>query len=149
MTTDDVLTGAQLKMCGEKAEGMPEPFRSVILALLKHIKAREKAALYADHVWVHKKAHPTEVMAAQMVLPRSGTQRAKVLAAFKEAHPEPLTDDDIVQKVGIVIQSANPRRRELVSGGWLADSGVKKLNARGQQCIAWKLCDAEAVPDDL
>ena len=72
------------------------------------------------------------------MLPRSGTQRLRVLDAIT-ASDGGLTDPEIAETTGLYLYSAAPRRNELVLGGWVEDSGVRRDTGRGGDAIVWRL----------
>jgi hypothetical protein len=67
----------------------------------------------ANHAYVRHDARPTSATAAMEALPRSGTQRAKVLEAIRAAGPPGLTDQEIAVTLGLAENSVRPRRKEL------------------------------------
>jgi hypothetical protein len=64
--------------------------------------------------------------------PRSGTQRERVLRAVLEA---PATDEELELRLGL---THTPRRLELVEGGWVTDSGIRRPTTRRSDAIVWQ-----------
>jgi hypothetical protein len=83
--------------------------------------------------------HPaTSTEAARRTLPRSGTQRRRVLDALREVHPRGLTDEDLQARLGMAANTERPRRVELVRDGWAEDSGDRRDTAGGSPSIVWR-----------
>lgn len=89
-----------------------------------------------NSVTVRRGATATEKAAALRALPNSGTARGHILALV--ARFGGLTDDEIETTIGLPHQSASARRRELVLGGWLNDSGDTRATRTGAAAIVWK-----------
>lgn len=66
--------------------------------------------------------------------PKSGTQRARVLLAIASG---PHTDNELCDVLGLSGSSVRPRRVELVSGGLVEDSGVRRSGS-----VVWRTTDA-------
>lgn len=95
----------------------------------------------APAVALHNEATDTERAAAYEVLPRSGSQRERVLH-FVSANPAGVTDFEIADGTGLEASSVRPRRGELVEGGWLEDSGERRLSPSGHPAIVWRVSRA-------
>ena len=67
----------------------------------------------------------TSEEAAELILPRSGTLRFRVLMALAD-YPAGLTDSEIALVTGLSYNSFGPRRRELFKMGWVTDSGRRR-----------------------
>ena len=52
----------------------------------------------------------TSVEGARSVAYRAGSQKARLLQAFKDAHPEPLTDEEAASRAGISLNSEYSKR---------------------------------------
>lgn len=89
-------------------------------------------------------AKRTSSGAALAVEPRTGTQRRRVLdavaAVARDARTVGLTDVEVARSTGLPPNSARPRRKELVDGGWLEDSGVTR-DHHGREHIVWVLSE--------
>lgn len=86
--------------------------------------------------------HPeTSHYAADRMLPRSGTQRARVLDSIRY-HTEwgdgGLTDEEIGVELGMNPSSVRPRRQELQKMGWVEDSGDRRETESGMRAIVWR-----------
>lgn len=94
----------------------------------------------ADTVTIGRPVQRTSAEAALKAYPKSGTQRGRVLAFLAEHGP---ASDDVIQAVlGMSPNTERPRRRELVQGGWVEDSGeTHKLGVTGNQAIAWQVTE--------
>lgn len=78
----------------------------------------------------------TQVNAALMAYPKSGTARRRVLE-FIEAH-HGATDDEVQVGLGMNPNTQRPRRVELVEGGFIRDSGQRRKTQGGADAIVWK-----------
>ena len=79
----------------------------------------------------------TSAAAAGVVFPRTGTLRRHVLDAIGAAGERGATDDDLLASTGLAPNTLRPRRWELVSGGWVVDSGRKRPTASGSDAVVW------------
>lgn len=84
-------------------------------------------------------AGDTERAAAEAVFPVSGTQRRSVLDAIAAAGDDGLCDHEVQERLGMNPSSVRPRRGELVDGGWVEDSGVRRPTPSGAEAVAWVL----------
>lgn len=76
------------------------------------------------------------------VMPRTGSQRRRILNAFIVGIGQSgndWTDDELIVALGMTHQSVGPRRGELVAGGWLEDSGHRRPTRSGQAAVVWRL----------
>jgi hypothetical protein len=85
---------------------------------------------------MHIGASGTEVSAAVMAFPRTGTQRLAILRYVHGSHSG-LTDEEIARMPGIADTAHRTRRRELVDGGWIVDSGVTRKTRSGADSVVW------------
>lgn len=81
----------------------------------------------------------TSKSAALEVMPRSGTQRMKVLEFIATCEDEGATDEDVRVCLDMRYSSENARRLELVEGGWVKDSGRTRPTDTGNQATVWIL----------
>jgi hypothetical protein len=89
----------------------------------------------------HTDGHDTELVAAARVAPRSGTQRAAVLAMLR-SYPDGLTDYELWSVGGIGARPHVPgtRREELIADGWpITDTGRRRRTDTGAPAIVWAL----------
>lgn len=94
---------------------------------------------------MHANAQPTEREAALRVMPKTGTQRMAVLDAIATAGDYGLTDPEIAEATGFYLYSAAPRRNELLRGGWVEDSGIRRGTGRGGSAIAWRITERAQI----
>lgn len=89
-------------------------------------------------------ARRTSLAAAAAVEPRTGTQRHAILSAVAAVARDPrtvgMTDVELGASTGIRANSLRPRRKELVDGGWLEDSGRTRTH-HGNPHVVWVLSD--------
>lgn len=84
----------------------------------------------------------TEAVAAWQNLPRSGSQRLRVLEAIARAGDEGRTDAELEDRLGMLRPSPGNRRGELVAGGWVRDSGRRRPTRTGSPAVVWVLTEA-------
>ncbi len=89
------------------------------------------------HVFLPAEPRPTQVEAAAAVEPRTGTQRARVLAAIRTAGGDGLTDEEISARLGLSLNSARPRRLELVTARLVVASGRTRPTLGGGHATVW------------
>lgn len=87
----------------------------------------------------HHYPQPTEFLAAALVMPRTGTDRLKVLNYLGERGDEGATDEEISLGLRMRLYTAAPRRYELAQGGWAQDSGLRRPTTTGSAAIVWVL----------
>jgi hypothetical protein len=90
------------------------------------------------HVFVPAAARDTQVIVAAAALPKTGTQRAKVLEAIRQAGPAGKTDQEIATLLGLAENSVWPRRLELADDGLIVDSGDRRGTSTGNPAIVWR-----------
>jgi hypothetical protein len=96
------------------------------------------------HVFLPAVPRHTQTAAAATAVPRSGTQRAKVLEVIRGAGQAGLTDKEIAVKLGLAENSVRPRRLELSTPGedgqpaLVVDSGERRETAGGSLAIVWR-----------
>ncbi len=94
------------------------------------------------YVQVSRYAPGTSRDAAITAFPRSGTQRMKVLDLVGLRADYGATDEELQVDLGMGHNSQTPRRRELVLGGWIEDSGRTRATAStGAQATVWVLSE--------
>lgn len=89
-------------------------------------------------------ARQTSVDAADLVAPRTGSQRARVLDAVHSVSTGPLgglTDVELARQTGLSANSVRPRRVELVDLGWLEDTGRTRAHL-GRAHAVWGLTES-------
>ena len=80
----------------------------------------------------------TSAAAAVLVLPKTGTQRWRVLSVIA-ASADGLTDAQIQDFLTLPESSERPRRVELVEQGWVTDSGRRRSYGSHAEAIVWDL----------
>lgn len=94
---------------------------------------------------VRRDARRTSQEAALAILPKTGGQRARLLAElwnvarFNPQQPG-LTDVELARLTGMRDNSVRPRRVELVRGGWVEDTGKTKPHHGGEHTV-WALTE--------
>lgn len=84
-------------------------------------------------------APDTERLAALAVFPRSGTSRERVLLFIAQRGKTGATDEEISEGLSMRLYTAAPRRHELVEGGWVTDSGIRRPTSTGTDAAVWML----------
>lgn len=87
----------------------------------------------------HRDGHATERASAIDVYPRTGTQRRAVLDYLAAAGDRGATDRELQRNLGI--RRARTRRDELVTGGWVINSGRTRQLDTHNDAIVWVLSD--------
>ena len=88
----------------------------------------------------HRNDPQTSRDAATRDLPRKGTQRARVLDAFREVGPQGATDYEMGERLGLFRWVAGTRRGELIGDGWpIVDTGVRRPTDTASNAIVWAL----------
>lgn len=79
---------------------------------------------------------PDTARAARLAaVPRSGSQRRRVLVFLLSRAERGATDEEIETNCGL--GGHTPRRLELVEGGWAIDSGERRLTTHGSKATVW------------
>lgn len=94
-------------------------------------------AITAERVALSKNATDTQEAAAFRAYPKSGSTRLRVYEFIRDRGMSGATDDWIEHKLSLSHQSASARRRELVLGGYVQDSGMRRATRRGTTAIVW------------
>lgn len=147
MQVDQLLERAQTRTVGDPNEPILIRRRSLVLLLdeIEHLRTAIVDALPDDdrpgaH---HSSADDTERRAAYAVFPKTGIQRYRVLQAI--VYSDGLTDAEVAAATGIYLYSAAPRRNELYLGGWVRDSGKRRLTGNGGEGIVWQATERAYV----
>ena len=83
----------------------------------------------------------TERAAAYEIVPKSGTQRLRVLAAIAIAEDLGRTDQELEELLDMPRPSPGNRRGELMAGGWVRDSGKRRPTRSGKDAVVWVLTE--------
>lgn len=95
----------------------------------------------ADHAYLEREARRTARLAALRAMPRSGTQRRKVLALIRRKGLYGATDEEMQEILGMHHNSQTPRRKELEEGDWIIDSGRTRQTLSDTPAIVWVLSE--------
>jgi hypothetical protein len=85
-----------------------------------------------------KDGEETSKEAARAVFPRSGSQRWLVLQAFHNSTLG-LTDSEMEEVINLDYNSFGPRRRELVSAGWVEKTEYVRKSKWGVNQVVWQI----------
>lgn len=132
----------KLTATGETAEHQTiEEVHDIVIAEHYRRKALQtKQPLHAvedNVVIVAKKARATSRAAAESILPKSGTIRARVYSYYNGRGSIGATDDEAQAFLGIDGNTFRPTRKSLVDDGYLIDSGGTRKNENGNDCVVW------------
>lgn len=104
-------------------------FGPLFLALAERKKLKEQRPAF-----VRKSA--TSESAAEGMRGSAATLRAKVLALLR-SQPNGLTDEEMQQALGMNPSTQRPRRIELVTAGFVIDSGATRKTRSGRNAVVW------------
>lgn len=79
----------------------------------------------------------TQLEAANLALPRSGTARAKLYDLIVEAGERGVTDEEAQWQLGMSANTQRPRRNELMRAGLIKDSGRTRQTRSGARATVW------------
>lgn len=88
-------------------------------------------------VRIGRRSPKTSQIAAQRVLPRTGTKRKRVFELIEQAGERGLCDHEIEQITGWLHQSASSIRNSLMNDGWIKDSGRRRKTPQNNEAIVW------------
>jgi hypothetical protein len=109
-------------------------------ACCKAFKASRRA-VNTNTVRLGKRSPKTSLIAAERVLPRTGTKRERVYSLIRSAGLNGLCDHEIENLTGWLHQSASSIRNGLMNDGWIKDSGMRRKTPQGNGAIVWILND--------
>lgn len=112
------------------------PARFVCYAHLSAWRELDQVGLDASSTLTGRHHPATSHQAAAAVLPTTSRHRRRVLALLALA---PSTDDELQDSSGLGANTCRPRRVELVRLGMAEDSGQRRGNRNGNQCIVWRI----------
>lgn len=90
---------------------------------------------FKDHAYLGKKQ--TSRDAAKSILPKTGTQRARVFDYIVSRETFGATDEEICQALEMNPSSVRPRRLELLEANLIELSPQRRLTSSGQKAIVW------------
>lgn len=125
---------------GYLVEGQPEcRYASLPPSRRPAADTEPPAALTEGHAYVSSNARPTSTAAANGVTLRGGTQRQRVLAALADSADDGmgLTDEEGQQLTGLHPNSYTARRLELVTAGYVEDTGDTRPTTHGARAVVW------------
>ncbi len=111
-------------------------------ALFAPVPAPEQQRAAGDpHIYLPANPRDTQVQAAARVLPRTGSDRGRVLQVIQAAGHDGLTDEEIQRDTRLGANTARPRRHELSNpkhgDPWIVDSGQRRPTSTGSPSIVW------------
>jgi len=94
-----------------------------------------------NKVIIARNAQQTSREAAERVYPKSGTMRLKVYEFIVRQGLKGATDQEIQNTLHLSGDTVRPSRITLFQDGFVIDSGVRRKNANGNDCIVWRAVD--------
>lgn len=99
-------------------------------------------AATSDRLGTSRASDPATSKAAALDnLPRSGSQKSRVLSALVR-HQAGLTDYELGLAIGVLRSSAGKRRQELEELGLIERTGGTRPTDTGSDALIWRLTDA-------
>jgi transcription initiation factor IIE alpha subunit len=83
----------------------------------------------------------TSIDARLRVEPKIGTLRRKVYELFLNKGMSGLTDQEIERYLHLDGNTVRPIRGALVENGFVIDTGLTRLNDKGNKCTVWRSAD--------
>lgn len=105
-------------------------------ACCKAFKA-QRASLERNTVRIGNKHPKTSQIAAQRVLPRTGTKRKELFDLIQGAGARGLCDHEIEQITGWHTNTSRSTRNSLMRDGWIMDSKQRRNTPQGNGAIVW------------
>ena len=96
-------------------------------------------------VIVAKDAKPTSVAAASAIYGRTGSIRRMVWEFIVRCEMNGATDFEIQRTLNLLGDTERPTRQTLEKDGLIMDTGTTRKNAKGHDCIVYRVCDEELV----
>lgn len=91
----------------------------------------------ANSVRIGRRSPKTSQIAAERLLPRTGTKRKMVFDLIQASAEVGLCDHEIEDLTGWLHQSASSIRNGLMNDGWIKDSGQRRKTPQGNGAIVW------------
>jgi hypothetical protein len=85
---------------------------------------------------------PAQRRAAMDVLPRTGSDKLRVLTMLWEEAEHGATDEEIAEALRLPLNTARPRRYDLMKQGWVVESGRERPTATKSEATVWVLSEA-------
>jgi hypothetical protein len=94
-----------------------------------------------NKVIIAKNARQTSRQAAEKAYPKSGTMRLRVYEFIIRQGLKGATDQEIQRNLNLSGDTVRPSRITLFQDGLIIDSGGRRKNANGNDCIVWRSVD--------
>jgi hypothetical protein len=91
----------------------------------------------ANSIRVGRRSPKTSQIAAERVLPRTGTKRRALYNLIYASGVEGKADHEIEAITGWLHQSASSIRNGLMNDGWIWDSKIRRKTPQGNDAIVW------------
>jgi hypothetical protein len=86
-------------------------------------------------------APSTQRGAAQLVYPRTGIARERVLTLIIGSADFGVTDEEGMHRLSMAQNTYRPRRNELMNDGWIEDVGIRRNTTSLTPAVAWVLSE--------
>ena len=101
----------------------------------------KEACMMENKVIIAKNARQTSREAAERAYPKSGTMRLRVYEYIIRQGLKGATDQEIQRNLNLSGDTVRPSRITLFQDGFIIDSGERRKNANGNDCIVWRSVD--------
>jgi len=105
------------------------------------LEATKEACMMENKVIIAKNARQTSRQAAEKAYPKSGTMRLRVYEFIIRQGLKGATDQEIQRNLNLSGDTVRPSRITLFQDGLIIDSGERRKNANGNECIVWRSVD--------
>ena len=92
---------------------------------------------FASAAAPYQRRSATSRAAALSVEPKTGTQRAIVLAFLRGCGSSGATDEQMQAQIPLSANTQRPRRVELVQARLVVDSGLTRVATSGKDVVVW------------
>lgn len=94
------------------------------------------------------KTPATQRKAAMSALPRSGSDKLRVLLFLYEEEGRGATDEEIAAELRLPLNTARPRRYDLAKEEWIVESGRTRKTVTGSDAAVWVLSEKGRINFD-
>lgn len=80
----------------------------------------------------------TSRAAAILVAPKAKSQKDRILAAFRDAYPAGLTNEEVAARAGVTVYAARSRTAELQAEARVCETDERKVGRGGVSITVWR-----------
>ena len=99
----------------------------------------EGESLVHNKVIIARNAQQTSIDAAHNAYPKSGTMRLNIYEYIVRQGLRGATDQEIQKNLQLSGDTVRPSRITLQKDGLVIESGDRRKNANGNECIVWQI----------